>query len=143
MNGEPAAVSFISPTQVNFLVPPDIQSGAAQIVVTNNGLASTAATVTITSTAPAFFTLGAADATTGNSYIAAEHANGGIAGPPSLVTGVTSTPFNAGETMVLYGTGLLAATNPAGGGWDNADRGGIATDTAADGGQRWEEFTRQ
>jgi len=112
VNGEPAAVSFISPTQVNFLVPPDIQSGAAQIVVTNNGLASTAATVTITSTAPAFFTLGAVDATTGNSYIAAEHANGAIAGPPSLVTGVTSTPYNAGETMVLYGTGF-GATNPA------------------------------
>ena len=112
VNGEPAAVSYISPTQVNFLVPPDIQSGAAQIVVTNNGLASAAASVTITSTAPAFFTLGAADATTGNSYIAAEHANGGVAGPPSLVTGVTSTPFNAGETMVLYGTGF-GATNPA------------------------------
>jgi uncharacterized protein (TIGR03118 family) len=112
VNGEPAAVSYISPTQVNFLVPPDIQSGAGQIVVTNNGLASAAATVTITSTAPAFFAFGAADATTGNSYIAAEHANGGIAGPPSLVTGVTSTPYNAGETMVLYGTGF-GATNPA------------------------------
>jgi uncharacterized protein (TIGR03118 family) len=112
VNGEPAAVSYISPTQVNFLVPPDIQSGAAQIVVTNNGLASTGATVTITATAPAFFILGAADATTGNSYIAAEHANGGVAGPPSLVTGITSTPFNAGETMVLFGTGF-GATNPA------------------------------
>jgi uncharacterized protein (TIGR03118 family) len=112
VNGEPAAVSYISPTQVNFLVPPDIQSGTAQIVVTNNGLASAAAAVTTTSTAPAFFTLGAADATTGNSYIASEHANGAIAGPPSLVTGVTSAPFNAGETMVLYGTGF-GATNPA------------------------------
>jgi uncharacterized protein (TIGR03118 family) len=112
VNGEPAAVSYISPTQINFLMPPDIQSGAAQIVVTNNGLASTAATVTLTSTAPAFFTLGAVDVTTGNSYIAAEHANGAVAGPPSLVTGVTSTPFNAGETMVLFGTGF-GATNPA------------------------------
>jgi uncharacterized protein (TIGR03118 family) len=112
VNGEPAAVSYISPTQINFLVPPDVQSGAAQIVVTNNGLASAAVSATITSTAPAFFTLGAADATTGNSYIASEHANGGVAGPPSLVTGVTSTPFNAGETMVLYGTGF-GITNPA------------------------------
>jgi uncharacterized protein (TIGR03118 family) len=112
VNGEAAAVSYISPTQINFLVPSDVQSGAAQIVVTNNGLASTAVSATITSTAPAFFTLGAADATTGNSYIAAEHASGGVAGPPSLVTGVTSTPFNAGETMVLFGTGF-GATNPA------------------------------
>jgi uncharacterized protein (TIGR03118 family) len=112
VNGEPAAVSYISPAQINFLVPTDIQSGAAQIVVTNNGLASAAAAVTIASTAPAFFTLGAADATTGNSYIAAEHSSGAVAGPPSLVTGVTSTPFNAGETMVLFGTGF-GATNPA------------------------------
>jgi uncharacterized protein (TIGR03118 family) len=112
VNGEAAAVSYVSPAQINFLVPTDIQSGAAQIIVTNNGLSSTAVSATMASTAPAFFTLGAADATTGNSFIAAEHANGSIAGPPSLVTGVTSTPFNAGETMVLYGTGF-GATNPA------------------------------
>lgn len=112
VNGEAAAVSYVSPTQINFLVPADIQSGAAQIVVTNNGLASSAVGATMASTAPAFFTLGAADAATGNSFIASEHANGSVAGPPSLVTGVTSTPFNAGETMVLYGTGF-GATNPA------------------------------
>ncbi len=112
VNGEPAAVSYISPTQINFLAPPDIQSGAAQIVATNNGLASTTVSATITATAPAFFTFGAVDAATGNSYIAAEHVNGSAAGPPGLVTGVASTPFNAGETMVLYGTGF-GATNPA------------------------------
>jgi uncharacterized protein (TIGR03118 family) len=112
VNGEPAAVSYVSPTQINFLVPPDVQSGAAQIIVTNNGLASSAVSATMTSTAPALFTLGAADPTTGNSYVAAEHATGAIAGPPSLITGVTSTPFNAGETMVLFGTGF-GATNPA------------------------------
>jgi uncharacterized protein (TIGR03118 family) len=116
VNGNPAAVSYVSPTQINFLLPPNLTAGAAQIQVTNNGLASATVAAAIASTAPGFFTLGTADAATGNSYIAAEHANGSIGGPPSLISGLTTTPYNAGETMVLYGTGLGAtATLPAAG----------------------------
>jgi uncharacterized protein (TIGR03118 family) len=110
INGNPAAVSYVSPTQINFLTPPNLTSGTAQIQVNNNGLASASVSAPIASTAPAFFTLGTADAA-GNTYIAAEHANGSIAGPPSLVTGLTTTPYSAGETMVLYGTGF-GPTNP-------------------------------
>jgi uncharacterized protein (TIGR03118 family) len=105
INGNPAAVSYVSPTQINFLTPPNLTSGTAQIQVTNNGLTSATVSAPIASTAPAFFTLGTADAA-GNTYIAAEHANGSVAGPPDLVTGLTSTPYNAGETMVLYGSGF-------------------------------------
>ncbi len=113
VNGAAVPISYISPTQLNFLTPANLSSGTVQITSANNGLNSAAVSATVASVAPAFFTLGAADATTGNSYIAAEHANGSIAGPPSLVTGVTSTPYNAGETMVLYGTGFGAtATVP-------------------------------
>jgi uncharacterized protein (TIGR03437 family) len=101
----------VSPAQINFLMPTDIGVGSAQIKVTDNALASTAVTATVTATAPAFFTL-ATDATTGNAFIAAEHANGSIAAPASLISGVTSTPFNAGETMMLFATGL-GVTNPA------------------------------
>jgi uncharacterized protein (TIGR03437 family) len=110
INGNPAAVSYVSPTQINFLTPPNLTSGTAQIQVNNNGLASASVSAPIASTAPAFFTLATADAA-GNTYIAAEHANGAIAGPPSLATGLTTTPYNAGETMVLYGTGF-GPTNP-------------------------------
>jgi uncharacterized protein (TIGR03118 family) len=116
VNGNPAAVSYVSPTQINFLLPPNLTSGTAQIQATNNGLTSLTVSAAIALTAPAFFTLGAADAATGNSYIAAEHVNGSIAGPPSLIGGVTTTAYNAGETMVLYGTGFGATTTlpPAG-----------------------------
>ncbi len=116
VNGTAVPVSYISPTQINFLMPASISAGTVQVIVTNNGLNSTAVSASVASAAPAFFTLGAADATTGNSYIAAEHANGSIAGPASLVTGITSTPYNAGEFMVLYGTGFGAtATLPPAG----------------------------
>lgn len=113
VNGNPVPVSYVSPTQINFLLPPTLTAGTAQIVAANNGLTSTTVSATIAAVAPAFFTLGAADTTTGNTYIAAEHANGSIAGPTGLVTGVTSTPYNAGETMVLYGTGFGPTTTVA------------------------------
>jgi len=65
---------------------------------------------TLQATAPAFFTIGAANAA-GNIYIAAEHSDGTVAGPPSLITGLSTTPFKVGETIVLFGTGM-GVTNP-------------------------------
>jgi uncharacterized protein (TIGR03118 family) len=111
VNGNGVPVSYISPTQINFLMPATISPGTVTIATANNGLNSTAVSATVAAAAPAFFTLGAVDATTGNSYIAAEHADGSIAGPPNLISGVTVTPYNAGETMVLYGTGFGATTS--------------------------------
>jgi uncharacterized protein (TIGR03118 family) len=109
INGNPAVINYVSPVQVNFLTPPNLTSGTAQIQVTNNGLTSATVSAPIASTAPAFFALGAADAA-GNTYIAAEHADGSLAGPAGLITGLTTTPYNAGETMVLYGTGFGPTT---------------------------------
>jgi uncharacterized protein (TIGR03118 family) len=110
VNGNAVPVSYISGTQINFLTPANLSTGTVQVTSSNNGLASAAVSATVVAAAPAFFTIGAVDATTGNSYIAAEHANGSIAGPPNLITGVTTTPYNAGETMVLYGTGFGPTT---------------------------------
>jgi uncharacterized protein (TIGR03118 family) len=116
VNGTAVPLSYVSPTQINFLMPATLSAGTVQIQTANNGLNSTAVSATVSAAAPAFFTYGAADATTGNSYIAAEHAGGSFAGPPSLITGITTTPYNAGETMVLYGTGFGPTTTlpPAG-----------------------------
>jgi uncharacterized protein (TIGR03437 family) len=109
VNGEAAYVSFISPTQINFLVPGDLVSGPARVQVTNNGLTSATLTSTLAATAPSFFTFGATT-TAGNQYIAATHADNSLAGPPSLITGATTTPFKPGETIVLYANGLGVTT---------------------------------
>src|SRR5580658_1523890 len=58
VNGTAVPVSFVSNTQVNFLVPSTLSPGAAQIQTTNNGLTSAAVTVNVGPLAPAFFTLG-------------------------------------------------------------------------------------
>ncbi|MEI9974423.1 MAG: IPT/TIG domain-containing protein [Ignavibacteriota bacterium] len=103
INGTPAAVSYVGPSQINFLVPSNMVTGAAQIQVNNNDQISAAANVTINSAAPAFFWL------TGNKYIAATHAIGTLSGPTTLIAGLT-TPAVGGETIVLYGTGFGATS---------------------------------
>jgi uncharacterized protein (TIGR03118 family) len=110
INGEAAYVDYISPVQINILVPPDIPAGPAQIQVTNNGLASAMISATMSAVAPAFFDFGPVNAA-GNQYIAATHADGTPGGPPNYVTGVASTPFTEGEIIILYGTGF-GPTNP-------------------------------
>ena len=103
INGTAVPVSFVSNTQVNFLVPSTVSAGPAQIRTTNNGLTSAAVTVNVNPLAPAFFTIGS-NAASGNVYIAAEHANGTLIGPPSTITG--ASPAQPGETIVLFATGF-------------------------------------
>jgi uncharacterized protein (TIGR03118 family) len=110
INGEPAFINFVSPAQINILVPPDVPAGPVQIQVTNNGLASATVAATVADVAPAFFQFGPPNAA-GNRYIAATHADNTPGGPPNFVTGVTSTPFKEGEIIVLYGNGF-GVTNP-------------------------------
>jgi uncharacterized protein (TIGR03437 family) len=54
VNGEPAALFYASPDQINFQVPCVLSAGAALLQV-NNGVSSTAATVDIRATAPGVF----------------------------------------------------------------------------------------
>jgi uncharacterized protein (TIGR03437 family) len=97
VNGKPAYVYYISPTQVNILTPPDAMSGPVQVVITNNGAASFTAQAQAIS--PSFFVFN------GGPYVAATHANGALLGPASLYPGST-TPAKPGETIVLYANGF-------------------------------------
>jgi uncharacterized protein (TIGR03118 family) len=100
VKGEAATISFVSNTQVNFLVPSDIGPGTVPIKITNNGLTSAAINATDVNLAPSFFTL--STAANGDIYIAATHANG-------LVLS-TASPAAPAETIVLYGTGFGTGT---------------------------------
>jgi len=104
-NGEAAFVTYISPTQINALLPADLQPGAVKIQTFNNGLESQTASVTLQAAGPAFFVL------TGGKYVAT-HANGTLVAPAGLTAGVTSSPATAGETIVLYANGFGATTTP-------------------------------
>ncbi|MGA2740845.1 MAG: TIGR03118 family protein [Bryobacteraceae bacterium] len=104
VNGTYAYVEYVSPTQLNVLLPVSLASGQAQLETYNFGLASGAVTVQVQDVAPAFFLQ--SDGT----HIIATHANGTLVGPTNTTTG--ATPAAPGETIVLYGTGF-GVTNPA------------------------------
>jgi uncharacterized protein (TIGR03437 family) len=99
VNGKAAFVSYISPTQVNILTPPDSLTGSVQVQVTNNGAPTAGVSAPAASIAPSFFLFG------NGPYVAATHANGAYLGPSTLYPGAT-TPAKPGETVILYGNGF-------------------------------------
>lgn len=93
----PANLYFVSPNQVNILVPPSLAPGPAILQLVNDGRAGPPVEIMLESSAPALFELeGRAIATHGN-------------GP--LVT--PDWPARPGEIVVLYATGLGPTTPPA------------------------------
>ena len=100
VNGKSAYVSYISPTQMNILTPPDAIQGQVQVQVTKGGIASAPVVVQAQAASPAFFVIG-------GGYVAAEHADGSYLGPASLYT-----PARPGETVVLFGTGFGPTSPP-------------------------------
>ena len=99
VNGRAAYVYYISPTQINILTPPDAMSGAVQVVVTNNGIASAPFAARAQTFSPSFFVF------SGGPYVAAVHANGGLIGPTTLYPGST-TPARAGEIVLIFANGF-------------------------------------
>jgi uncharacterized protein (TIGR03437 family) len=104
IDGKPAYVEYISPTQINAIAPDDPAIGPVQVQVSTPQGPSYSATVVKQQVAPAFFTY-LANATT---YAAATHVDGTLVGP----AGANSRPAIPGEVIQIYGTGF-GATNPA------------------------------
>jgi uncharacterized protein (TIGR03437 family) len=87
----PAPLLFVSPTQINFLVPSNIPTGGMPVRVVRQGVSGPLVTVSIVEGAPALFT-GA------DGFALASHADN------SLITG--GHPARPGEIVVLWATGL-------------------------------------
>jgi uncharacterized protein (TIGR03437 family) len=108
VDGMPAAIFYVSPTQVNVLAPLDAATGsvAVQLVTplgtTQNFLATEVAT------APAFLAIDTAG------HVAAEHLPSfALLGPASLdQPGYNFTPAVPGESVTIYTTGF-GQTSPA------------------------------
>lgn len=98
INGKPAFVSYVSPTQVNALVPDDTALGNVTVLVTTEFITSGVAFANKIAYAPALFTV------TTKYPAAAHNSDGTLCGPTS--------PAHPGEVIQLFGTGF-GATNPA------------------------------
>jgi uncharacterized protein (TIGR03437 family) len=105
IDGQPAFVYYISPTQINVQAPSDSAVGTVNVVVDNNGNISALATAQLEAVAPAFFMY------PGTNYaVASRLPDWAPLGDPSAIPGTVAA--KAGDTVVLWGTGF-GATDPA------------------------------
>jgi uncharacterized protein (TIGR03437 family) len=104
INGRAASVYFISPTQLNVLVPPDAAAGTASLIVTNNGTSSAPAEASMQKFSPALFQYGGANG------IATRYPDNALIGNPAVVPGTVAAKPN--DVLILWGTGF-GPTSPA------------------------------
>ena len=91
---------FVSPSQMNFQLPADVQPGAATLTVVAAGAANVTANFTVVQDAPGLFQ----QIVNGQSFALAFHADGTLVTQTSLA--------QVGELLTVYGTGF-GPTNPA------------------------------
>jgi uncharacterized protein (TIGR03437 family) len=104
IDGKPAYVYYISPTQINVQAPSDSAAGAVSVVVANNGMSSAPATAQLQAAAPAFFIY------PGTNYaVMSRLPEYTPLGDASAVPGTVAA--KPGDTVALWGTGF-GATNP-------------------------------
>lgn len=107
VNGETSPLIYVSPRQINFLVPDDATAGVADIVVRTAAGTSISGTVLINNTAPALFSLDASGKGPGAILNAAT-----FTAPPFLVETSSNSGTDKRTRIAVYATGLRYAGNP-------------------------------
>ncbi len=96
VNNQLAHLYYVSPGQINFLIPYVITTATATVFVINNGAAGPTVTIPLAGASPAFFQWN------GNLAVAV-HASGVLISP--------SAPATGGEIIILFAAGL-GRSNP-------------------------------
>jgi uncharacterized protein (TIGR03437 family) len=102
IGGKPAYVAYISPTQLNVLVPDLGPSGKYEVQATTPLGTTNSVSMPVTQFAPALFRFDAA----GGRYAAAVHPDGTYVGDPALLAGMGAAPARPGDIISLYGSGF-------------------------------------
>jgi uncharacterized protein (TIGR03437 family) len=109
IGGQAAFVAFISPAQVNALVPSKVGTGPQQITVKTAGGTTASVDITVNAVqpgllAPLSFKVG------GVQYAVAFFSDGTYVLPEGAISGITSRPAKPGDEIVLYGVGFGPVT---------------------------------
>jgi protocatechuate 3,4-dioxygenase beta subunit len=99
INGKAAAVSYISPRQINVQAPSEGLTGSVQVTVTTAAGTSAPATVAVQGALPGFFRFP-------QEYVAAVRSDGAYIGPVGLIDGVATVPARPADKVAFYGTGF-------------------------------------
>jgi uncharacterized protein (TIGR03437 family) len=109
IGGAPAFIDYVSPGQIDALVPSNAPTGVQQLTVTTSNGTSDGFGITVNQTepgllAPAGFTV------SGKQYVGALLPDGTFALPAGAVSGVASRPAMVGEILTIYGVGFGPVT---------------------------------
>jgi uncharacterized protein (TIGR03437 family) len=91
LDGQFASLYYVSPHQVNALIPPQLLPGQVTIQVLSSNRAGPPVTLTLEESAPGLFE-------TEDHFVIATHGNGPVV--------TAESPAHPGEVVVLYATGL-------------------------------------
>ena len=112
VNGIPAFVQYVSPTQININAPDDGTTGPVNIVVKNGAGTSNTGTAMRGALSPTLLSQPNFSAGSTNYVVAQTPDFGSFIGPPNLVSGATFVAAKPGDTVIIYGTGC-GPTTPA------------------------------
>lgn len=94
IDGKPAYVYYISPTQLNVQAPTDSVTGTVAVVVTNDSEKSVSFSAQLETASPAFFLYPG----TSNPIVSRF--------PDYALVGTTSAPAHPGDVLIIWGTGF-------------------------------------
>ena len=118
IGGKPAFISYISPVQVNALVPSTVATGAQQLTVTNGSATSASFPVTVNALEPGLLALAQAPWLVGSKqYVVAQTCDAGkkcllatdltfILPAGTSIPGYPVRPAKPGEILTIYGIGF-------------------------------------
>jgi uncharacterized protein (TIGR03437 family) len=99
VGGEPAYLSYVTPTQINFIVP-DVGTGTQPVVVKNSTGTSASFDATVNSTGPAFFLW------PNNQAVATLFPTYTLLAESGTFSGTATAPAKPGDIVILWGTGF-------------------------------------
>jgi uncharacterized protein (TIGR03437 family) len=105
VGGAPAYVYYVSPTQINFIAPPNLPPGPQPVVVKNSNGSSNSVNTTVVSFGPAFFGWP-------NNQVVATRQDFSYAAASGTFPNLSTTPAKQGDVIILWGTGF-GTTIPA------------------------------
>jgi len=113
INGVSVPLSFVSTGQINAQMPWDalpagVTSGTVNVLVNNTHGSSVSVPVNVGPAAPGIFSIPA-----GAGYaVAVNNADGSVAAPFGMISGITTHPAAVGDVLILYATGLGPVDSP-------------------------------
>ena len=105
IDGKPAYVAYISPSQINVQAPADSALGPVPVEVTYNGSTSPPGTAQLQAVSPAFFLWSA-------KYAVATRLDFSLVAPAGLFQGFPTVAAKPGDVIILWGTGFGPANPP-------------------------------